>query len=357
MAKQAAAPAAPPPAEAPPAPPPAPAAEAPRFTRANKTADATVTDHVQWGNGEVVAERDVPTPEAGKADGEPTPNKAEPAEDDKTPAEAPEAKEAEEAEEKPAAAPAGNAERRRQIVESLAAERAKRTMENEITTLRKRAEDAEAARTSFEKLPLAEQLALVAKSKGMSVQDLADRLLIGGDEVQVAPAPKPLDPEVAALKAELAELKKHHTTTQEAEQRAKVEQAVGVVRDSLSKSDLPLVETYDAYPRVMMNAHEAWMAGGKKGSPMDYVADCAAVVEDELKAEHPKAAARLYPKATPAAAAATETSEEAPPAAAARPAVGKRTGAKPDAKPKSIWEGGKTTAEVDAEIKKQYGWG
>lgn len=337
------------------------------FPKANALSGASTLDVVKWGNGEVVSEHvavigpdgeptEVTEPAAKPTEAKPGAEEAAPEADDTTPAETPSGKEKaqpEEGEEEAAKPAAPNAERRAQIVASLKAERDKRAMETQIATAKKEAEDAKAAQAAFDKLPLAKQIEHIARVRGMTVEDVKDRLLIGADEAEVPAAAKPVDPELAALRAEVAELKKHRETEAESAARANTERAVGIVRTTLGDKAPALVEALDAYDRVMITAHEAWMAGGRKGHPTDYAHDAAALVEDELKAERPKLAARLYPKTE---AAAVEEGEEAPAAPAPRVAVGKRTAARPDAKPKSIWEGGRTTAEVDAEIKKQYGW-
>lgn len=359
MAKQAA-----------PAPTPAaPASPATAFPKANAPlADVTTTETVKWGNGEVVAEFAAPAEaEATEAPAEgekPAAEPAKPADEDKTPAETPEAKEGEaEAEEKPpeqAAKPAVDPERRKQIIASLAAERAKRDMEKQIADAKREAKEAAEKLAEFEKSPLGKKIGLLAKQHGMSVEDLRDRILIGAEDVADAPAaPKAADPEVVALKAQVAALTERLAKQDEGEAQARVKQAVERVQTTLKDVDLPLVDAFDAYGRVMVKAHEAWNASGKQGSPMDWVPDVAPLVEEELKTEQPRAAARLYPKATETAAVDEGEAETPAPAPKPTPRIvpGKRTAAKPEAKPKSLWENGRTAAEVDAQIKKELGWG
>ena len=351
-------------------PAPAPAettASAPLpFLRANAVETSTI-DVVKWGNGEElsstaepVATETAPAEEAAK----PTPSKAKPeaeeaAPEEVTPAETPSAKEKAEGEadtEPVAANAAPNAERRKQIVESLAAERAKRSMEGQIAQEKARADAAEKARADFEALPLARKLAMVAEKHGMSVDDLKDRLLIGAEDVSDAPpAPVKVDPETAALKAKVEALEKRDQAAERAAQQAQIDQAVNLVRTKLEKVDLPMVESLDAYNRVMVVAHEAWAAGGRKGHPADYSDEAGAIVEEELKTERPKMAARLYAK-SPALTQEAAEEPEAPKPQPTRLVAGKRTAARPDAKEKSLWENGRTAAEVDAQIKKDLGW-
>lgn len=329
-------------------------AAAPRFMGANKV-DATVAEVVKWNNGEVSA-TEVPIVDGVAA----KPEEEAPAD---KPAEAPKTEEKpvapaegdKPAEEKPVTAkPTADPERRKQIIEALAAERAKQSMAKQIEDVKKAAEAATKAQEEFDKLPLGRKLAIIAQKHGMSVDDLKDRLLIGADDV-TEPAARPPDPEVLTLKETVSQLQERLKKQDEQTAQAQYDRAIGQVRASLKEIDLPLVDTFDAYGRVLSTAHEAWMASGKAGAVADFLPDAATIVEDELKAEKPNVAARLYPKVT------TEEAETEEPAKAEAPkpriAAGKRTASRPEAKPKSLWEGGKSAAEVDAIIKKELGWG
>lgn len=335
----------------------APPAPAPSFVKANTPAEATA-EVVKWGNGEAVSEHvDPAMTEPASADEAAKPTETKPAETEEKPPAEGEPETAEDPKPVEDAKPGVDPERRKQIIASLAAERAKRDMEGQIAAAKKEAEEAKTARAEFEKLPLAQKLALVAKSHGMSVQDLADRLLINGEDVQDSPsAARAPDPEVAALKATVTALTERLQKQDATAERQSVERAVGMVRTQLKDVDLPMVDSFDAYDRIMVRAHEAWQAGGRQGSPSDFVPDVAPDIEAELKAEHPRAAARLYPKKTETEEAHAEPAAEPAAGPTPRVAVGKRTAARPDAKPKSLWEGGRTTAEVDALIKKELGW-
>lgn len=338
----------------------APAAPAPsstpapaKFMGANAV-EGVSAEVVKWGNGEAVSTHDVPIVD-GLAE---KPAVEAPAETEAPKTEDKPAEEAS-AEEKPAeevkAKAAVDPERRKQIMESLAAERAKRSMEKQIEDAKKAAETAKTAQEAFDKLPLARKLALVAEKHGMTVEDLKDRMLIGADDVADT-APKPVDPTVAALQETVKQLQERLSKQDEQTQQQQVQRAVAQVKENLKETDLPLVDTFDAYGRVLATAHEAWMAAGRAGAVADFLPEAAVIVEDELKAEKPHVAARLYPKAK------TEGEAEEKPemvqAQVPKPRIsaGKRTASRPEAKPKSLWEGGKTAAEVDAQIKKDLGW-
>lgn len=328
MAKQAAAPQAAPAAE------PTPAPSAPRTIGSNHP----TIEVVEWGNGEPKGVTEQPRegfetpPEEAKPEGEKPAEakpegKGEPEADPEKPAEEP----------KPAAA---NAERRAKIREAIEAQKTKLAIEQRAKDEQKRASDAEAKLENLRKAPLAERLRFLFPD--MSRSDITDRLLIGGDDVAAldAPAAKPAetsDPKVAALEAKIAELEKAQQTVAQREQEAQQAQAVARVKETLKDADIPVIDALDAHGAVLNKAYEAFMASGKAGSLLDYLPDAADIVEEEMRAKYPKIAAiadaakgkKPEPKADE-----EETPVVAPPKP--RAAMGKRTAARPESKPKPL---------------------
>ena len=315
--------------------------------------DDTASEVIQWGNGAAIGEpvtvwegegEQPPETPAPKA----KPSAAKPAKV-KTDAEVAEEPAPVEDEETPAATtkPKIDPERRKQILASLDREKNRVTIESRVAEEQKRAEAAEAKLAEFEKSPLGRKLATIAKQHGMSMDDLKDKLLIGADDVlDKEPAPvaaPPKDPEVAGLL-------KWKADREASEAAAHQASAIQGIRESLAETDLPLIEAFDAYDRVMVIGHSAWVAEGKKGNPFDYVPDAAAIVEEQLKTEKPAAARRLYAAAADGEAAETPP---APPPRAARPAMGRRAVARPGTKPTPLPD---DPYERDEAILKRMGW-
>ena len=305
--------------------------------------DEAGAEVIRWGNGEVAGGDEDTTPAA-----KPAKPAAEPKPKDEPAAPAEEAPAEEETAEPVAAKPTTGADKRRQILESLDKEKTRVDIENRIKEEQTKREAAEAKLAEFEKSPLGRKLATIAKQHGMSLDDLKDKLLIGADDVldkpDAVPAKVEKDPEVAALLEWKAKREKQ-------EDDAKIQQSVDRVREQLKDTDLPMVDAFDAHGRVLVKAHAGWVAGGKKGTVAEYIPSAADIVEDELKAERPNAAKRLY-----AQAATEETTEaEAEPIArpAPRPAMGKRQAARPGTKPAPL---PMDPEERDRAIKAKYGW-
>ncbi len=332
-----------------------PASPADRAAQVASKIDGSSAEVVRWGNGEQVGAETIKLTDdgdqtpvdnpAGKPKAEPP---AKPKVDPAAPAEeAPPADD--EAAEPVAAKPTAGADKRRQILESLDLESKRVATENRIKAEQTRAEAAEAKLAEFEKSPLGRKLTTIAKQHGMSLDDLKDKLLIGADDVldkEDAPAPaKPAkDPEVA-------ELLKWKADREKAEGDAKIATAVEATRTILKDADLPMIDAFDAYGRVMVKAHAGWEANGRKETLRDYIPSAAELVEEELKAERPAAARRLYPTA---AAEESEGGEEEPaPKPAPRPTMGKRQAARPGARPAPLPN---DAEERDRAIKKRYGW-
>ena len=316
--------------------------------------DDTASEVIQWGNGAAVGEpvtvwegEGEQPPETPKA----KPPVAKPAKV-KTDAETAEEPTIVEDDETPAATtrPKIDPERRKQILESLDREKNRVTIESRVAEEQKRAEKAEAALAEFEKSPLGKKLATIAKQHGMSMDDLKDKLLIGADDVldkePAAPAAPAKDPEVAGLL-------KWKADREASEAAAHQASAIQGIREALTDTDLPLIEAFDAYDRVMVIGHSAWVAEGKKGSPFDYVPDAAAIVEEQLKTEKPAAARRLYAAAADGEAVETPPAAAAAPPRAARPAMGRRAVARPGTKPPALPD---DPYERDQAILKRYGW-
>lgn len=322
--------------------------------------DTEAAEVIQWGNGEPTSMSVVDKATGQVIDG-----------DDKTPAETPSGKakkatsddssssrsssepsaetETAEAASTETAKPKVSAERRAEILRNLDAERKRVDIESQVTTERARAAAAEAKLQEFEKSPLGRKLRTIAKQHNLSYEDLKDKMMIGADDVnddEPATATKPTtaeDPRIAVLLKD-----KEEREQREADERHR--QVIGHVRESLKDEDLPLVDTFNAYGRVMTMAHQAWKAGGSEGAVVDYLQDAAGIVEDELKKEQPRAAARLYPKAVEA-----EEEEVAAPTPKPQPkaSMGRRTAARPGSKPSPLPD---DPFERDQAIKKRMGW-
>lgn len=331
-----------------------PAANAsPGATLASKIDDGA-TEVIRWGNG--VPEGDATVVFEGEGE-QPAAPKAKPKIDREAETPKPVKKtEPEPAAEEEVAEPAAGSgkpkidpARRAQILESLDREKNRVDIESRIKEEQTKREAAENKLAEFEKSPLGRKLATIAKQHGLTMDDLKDKLLIGAEDVldkepaAVAPVAKE-DPKVA-------ELLKWKAEREQAESNERIAAAVEGVRDHLKDVDLPLVDSFNAYNRVMIMAHEAWKAAKKEGSPMDYVPDAAAIIEDKLKSEQPAAARRLYREAADE----TEETEAAPAPAprAARPAMGKRTAARPGTKPQPLPD---DPYERDQEILRRFNW-
>jgi hypothetical protein len=318
---------------------------------ANKI-DSSTSEVVRWGNGEAVGAETIKLTDddATPVDKPAEKPSAKPAKTTKEDAETEPVVEEETAEEDtPAAAkPTAGADKRRQILESLDREAKRVDVESRIKEEQTKREAAEAKLAEFEKSPLGRKLATIAKQHGMSLDDLKDKLLIGADDVLDKPDAEPAKP---AKDPEVAALLEWKAARERAEGDAKIAQSVDHVRGMLKDADLPMVDAFDAYNRVMVKAHAGWMASGKKETVQDYIPSAAELVEEELKAERPAAARRLYP------AAAEEATEEAETPVAKptpRPAMGKRQAARPGTKPSPLPF---DPEERDRAIKKRYGWG
>lgn len=251
----------------------------------------------------------------------------------------------------PAAKPKLSPERRQQILDNMKREGKERAIEEQIREARAQAAAAVAKLEEFEKSPLGGKLKRIAAQHGMTLEDLKDKLLVDADDVKDVPATtapvKEKDPEVAELLKWKADKEKEAGDAQ-------IARAVDGVRDQLKDADLPLVDTFDSYGRVLTKAHAAWKAEGgddNEDDLMSYIPAAAEIVEEELKKSHPKAAARLYHKAKEET---EETPDEEPaPRAAPKPGMGKRMAARPGSKPAAL---SLDAHERDDQIRKRFGW-
>jgi len=331
------------------------AANASRSAAVASKIDASSSEVARWGNGEAIGAETI-RHEDGAEDATPAetpagkPSIAKPTEK-KPDASAEEAPPEAETEETPAVAakPTVDAERRKEILKSLDREKNRVDAENRIKEEQTKREAAEAKLAEFEKSPLGKKIAQIAKQHGMTVDDLKDKLLIGADDVLDKEPAAPAKPETPP---EVAELLKWKADREKAEGDARIAQAVGNVRDALKEADLPMIDSLDSYGRVLVKAHDGWVAGGKKGTVSEYVPDAAAIVEDELKAERPALAKRLYKSAEEATSETTDLPDP-PRVATPRPAMGKRQAARPGTRPAPLPS---DPEERDRAIKKRYGW-
>lgn len=255
----------------------------------------------------------------------------------------------------PVAAAAPKVDRRQQIKDAIAKQKDRLTLETAASAERKRADDAVAEVDRLKKASFSELL----KFRGLDRQQVEDMLLIGADEVTDA-APAAAAPAPAAKDPELAGLLKWKADREAAEAQQNVTAALTATRDALKEADVPVLKvTRDGYARVMRTAHDAWMASGKSGSAWDYMADAAAIVEDEIRAENPDLAALVDKSKGAPVAVATEEGEEPaapapePPVKAARVPVGRVVGAAPSAKPAKL---PRDRDAKDREIKRRMGW-
>lgn len=343
---------------------------------AQPAAEPVILHAIRPADMSPIVEKWNPNPSFEKAE---TPVAAElpPSSEDETPAETPAAKEtekpapdkpeteapaeAEEGEKPAAAAPAAKPDRRAEIRAAIEKQKEKLGLETAVTAERKKREALEAEVERLKKAPLRELL----KFRGLDPQAVQDQALIGGDlwaddEKPAAAAPVGnLPPEVAAKLARLDAIEARLADQDKTTQQQAIANAITGVRDTLKAADVPALKlTPGGYQRVLQTAHEAWSASGKKGSAWDYVADAAAIVEDEIRAENPDLAetvdlARKARGTKPAAE--EETTEEKPadPPKPTRVAVGKKVGTTPSVKPKAL---PRDRDARDREVKRMMGW-
>lgn len=236
-------------------------------------------------------------------------------------------------------------EQRRAALAALDRERNQRSLEVEARQQRERADKLEAD----SRRPLAERLkALTAEER----ERVLDMLLVGG-EAAPEPAPAAPHPEIAALKAELAELKADRQTRVQAEQDQQIQRAVTDIAATIKDEPVPLVHALPGgYELVLQTAHKAWIDAGKSRPMKEFVAGAADVVEEYYRGQHPRLAALADAKA--AAGGEPEPKPAATPAPRApATSIGKRTAARPDAKPAEL---PMDRYQRDAQIKKDMGW-
>jgi hypothetical protein len=188
---------------------------------------------------------------------------------------------------------------------------------------------------------------------------MEELLLDKPDEDATAPPAKE-DPAITALKLEVERLKKVEADRDAERQNARILEADQFVAEAVKNIDVPIVKIArdliidgqhirTGYGLVVETAYQAWMDAGKKGSPQDYVEGAADVVEQWLASKRPELAELAK---RPTARTETQTDGEPRPVAAAR-AIGRRTGARPDAKPTPL---PRDKTDRDLQIKKEMGW-
>lgn len=255
---------------------------------------------------------------------------------------------------KPAEEPAKEptkAERRRDAMAALEKERRLRELEQ---TLKSEQDKARGAEEKLSKLPLSELL----KLRGLDREQLLEELLTGGsstvgDIPAKNAAPDPRDKAIEELRAEIAALKGDHHTRKEVEAAQQRTQAIQLVQERTKDLDIPITRIEQGgYDLVVQTAVTLWEQSGKSGHPRDYIERAAGGVEAHFRETKPglaelvdKARGGGKPAADPAVAAA---------ARAKTPAVGKRTGARPDSAPPEL---PMNKHERDMAIKREFGFG
>jgi hypothetical protein len=253
------------------------------------------------------------------------------------------------------------AARRGAALANLEAERKARELETTVKELQKRLEGVEPVAKSIKEGTLVQRVKALGLSKAESAE-LLEKLLVKdpeleGEDKPAAPAKK--SPEVEALEATVAELKRRLDDRDGDEGNARIQRAeANIANDLKDAPDLPMILsevpatiTEDGkqvvvtpYRLVLLTAHQMWMDSGKNGSSLDYVKKAATNVEAHLRERNPKLAARLD---------AQKTTQADPPPVTTSPSLGKRTGkGAPSAEPKLP----RDRDARDAEIKRQFGW-
>lgn len=326
---------------------PAPARLSPSaIANMQSRADVRDVDVVEWGNGEPADGSSESAPAMARegnifVDREVKPQPGEPDHPDELKAKPKDERGAETAEadaETPVVAKETPTEKRQRALDSLSAEKRARGLEQ---TLKETQGKLDAAG----KATLAEILA----AKGISKDDLLEKLLTGSDGLELPPKLEGDAAVLAELKTRLDAAEKKLKDRDEAESSRQIQDAIRTVASDLEGAGVPVIEALGAHDQVLNEAFALWKAAGSEGSSREHIPQAAENVERRLRKANP----RLAALADAAEKGKTPTAAAAAALAPARPGITRRTAARPNGKPAPL---PMDPQERDAAIKKELGW-
>ena len=357
MAKQVAMPASPAPS---PTPSSADSGPGPRAIAASLPTQSAPQGRVTYWDNDLQAGRsDAPAPRA-ETKPDPSPEGEQPAE---KPADTPADGEAPTPEEKPpgeepaAAAKPSATERRRAALEALAGERKRVELETTLKATQERLKEVEGKAVDPKAWVKGATLKEVLAARGMTRADLEDMLIRGAKDLDDLPATAQAtpaaNPDIDALKAQIADLTKKLTDRATKESEAEIQQAVNYVATLVKDHDIPVTHAVGGYELVMRTAHELWLASGKAGKATDYVKEAGDIAEEHFRKERPSLAA-LADRAKGSKPAAADADEEPR-------GITRRTASRPEARSNSLWTRDRngatpTREEIDERIKREMGF-
>lgn len=239
------------------------------------------------------------------------------------------------------------AEQRKELATRLEQSKAERHKDTELQRMQRELETAQ------RKSPLSK--AEFLRQAGYATQeDLLEALLIGKDVFGAGDAPpsKPIDPELAAVKAELAQMKQERDQEKQAAMvaasQAEIAGAIQVLQTNFTKDSHPMIATLRQYGALWKKCDGLYDGA----TNIHHVAQLAAAeLEDQLRKDFPDVAA-MFP-AGPAPAKAPPVAATAAALAKPKPSVGSRGGAvaTPPAE-----DGPMDSAERTIWVKQRQGW-